>query len=67
MVSRIEFTLLTLNDDDFLADDDFDKIFIEYIWKSYSLFINDEEEEEQQQQAIMVVAVVVVGINFIMI
>ena len=33
-----------------MADDDFDKIFIEYIWKSYSLFINDEEEEQQQQQ-----------------
>ncbi|KHC29635.1 kinetochore protein NDC80 [Candida albicans P76055] len=48
---ELNLSLSTLNDDDFLADDDFDKIFIEYIWKSYSLFINDEEEEEQQQQA----------------
>lgn len=44
---ELNLSLLTLNDDDFLADDDFDKIFIEYIWKSYSLFINDEEEDEE--------------------
>lgn len=38
----------TLTEEDFLADDDFDRIFIDYTWKSYQSFLNDDVDAMDQ-------------------
>lgn len=45
---ELNLSMLTLTEEDFLADDDFDRIFIGYTWKSYLAFLNDDVDTMDQ-------------------
>ena len=45
---ELNLSMETLTEEDFLADDDFDRIFIDYTWKSYQSFLNDDVDAMDQ-------------------